>query len=214
MTDKSTKTRLDELAVQAIALAQEPGSSTEATVRQFLHVRELFEHAHDLGARANAAPDLPAPDDDERRLLLAKPIDQMDLTVRAVNSVIACGIETVGDLVARTAEDLFHAPHLGRKSLEDIVNMLADHGLKLADDVRVLNGAEAPEIVSAGIERDVAGLDEVAARYLVDRPLRPAAEIQRALDEFVGTLTFRYALTHRRARLTAQRYVRKRFGLA
>jgi carbon monoxide dehydrogenase subunit G len=63
---------------------------------------------------------------------LALPIEDLNLPVRAFNSLRREGIHTVGDLSARSEADLLTIPNLGPQSVKEIKQKLADQGLALA----------------------------------------------------------------------------------
>jgi DNA-directed RNA polymerase subunit alpha len=60
-----------------------------------------------------------------------RPVDDLELTVRSANCLKAESIFYIGDLVQRTETDLLKTPNLGKKSLTEIKNVLATHGLSL-----------------------------------------------------------------------------------
>lgn len=60
-----------------------------------------------------------------------RPVDDLELTVRSANCLKAESIFYIGDLVQRTETDLLKTPNLGKKSLTEIKNVLAAHGLSL-----------------------------------------------------------------------------------
>ena len=62
---------------------------------------------------------------------LSKLVDDLELTVRAANCLKAENIHYIGDLVQRAEIDLLKTPNLGRKSLNEIKNILLSHGLTL-----------------------------------------------------------------------------------
>ncbi len=62
---------------------------------------------------------------------LAMTIDDLELTVRSNNCLRRAGINTVGDIVARTEDELIHVRNLGRKSLDEILGKIQDLGLEL-----------------------------------------------------------------------------------
>ncbi|WP_353251941.1 DNA-directed RNA polymerase subunit alpha [Salinisphaera sp. PC39] len=70
-------------------------------------------------------------DVEEVNPILLKPIDELDLTVRSTNCLKAENIHFVGDLVQRTETELMKTPNLGKKSLTEISEVLAEHGLQL-----------------------------------------------------------------------------------
>jgi len=63
--------------------------------------------------------------------VLLKPIDELELTVRSTNCLKAEQVEYVGDLVQRTEVELLKTPNLGKTSLTEIKDVLAQHGLSL-----------------------------------------------------------------------------------
>jgi len=63
--------------------------------------------------------------------ILLKPIEELDLTVRSTNCLKAENIHYVGDLVQRTETELMKTPNLGKKSLNEIGDVLAEHDLSL-----------------------------------------------------------------------------------
>jgi DNA-directed RNA polymerase subunit alpha len=60
-----------------------------------------------------------------------RPVDDLELTVRSANCLKAESIYYIGDLVQRSETDLLKTPNLGKKSLTEIKNVLASHGLSL-----------------------------------------------------------------------------------
>lgn len=62
---------------------------------------------------------------------LLRSIDDLELTVRSANCLKAEKIDYVGDLVLRTEMELLKTPNLGKKSLNEIKEVLAQQGLRL-----------------------------------------------------------------------------------
>ena len=58
-------------------------------------------------------------------------IEELDLSVRSYNCLKRAGINFVEDLVNKTEEDMMKVRNLGRKSLEEVLNKLAELGLSL-----------------------------------------------------------------------------------
>ena len=67
---------------------------------------------------------------EEDKLSLA--IEELEISSRATNTLKKLGIHTIGDLVKMTEQDLKEAKSIGRKSLKEIKDALAEMGLELA----------------------------------------------------------------------------------
>jgi carbon monoxide dehydrogenase subunit G len=80
---------------------------------------------------------------------LARPVEELNLSLRAYNSLRREGIHTVGDLAAKTREDLLAIDHIGPASVEEIRQKLADRGLTLSDSPASGNGVPAPDQAAA-----------------------------------------------------------------
>jgi DNA-directed RNA polymerase subunit alpha len=63
--------------------------------------------------------------------VLLRPIDDLELTVRSANCLKAENIYYIGDLIQRTEVELLKTPNLGKKSLTEIKEVLAQRGLSL-----------------------------------------------------------------------------------
>jgi DNA-directed RNA polymerase subunit alpha len=77
-----------------------------------------------------------APQMEERKAtqidpILLRPVDDLELTVRSANCLKAENIYYIGDLIQRTETELLKTPNLGRKSLNEIKEVLASRGLTL-----------------------------------------------------------------------------------
>jgi hypothetical protein len=97
---------------------------------------------------------------------LGIPLQELNLTVRSFNSLKSEGIDTVGQLVARTPDDLLGIKNIGERSVEEIEEKLRDLGLGLAQAPQVTAAANgAPPAASAsggrasGTQEERAGWD-------------------------------------------------------
>ena len=70
-------------------------------------------------------------EDDRVREYLDRSIDELELSVRSYNCLKNAGIESVRDLVQRTEPELLKTKNFGRKSLNEIKELLADMKLSL-----------------------------------------------------------------------------------
>ncbi|MFB6232516.1 MAG: DNA-directed RNA polymerase subunit alpha [Salinibacter sp.] len=69
------------------------------------------------------------------RELLAQPVDELDLSVRSHNCLKAANIKTIGDLVRRESDEMLKFRNFGRKSLQELEEVLDDRGLEFGMDV-------------------------------------------------------------------------------
>jgi len=76
---------------------------------------------------------LPTSDDFDPQLLAA--VDELELTVRSANCLKAEQIYYIGDLIQKSEQDLLRTPNLGRKSLNEIKEVLTDKGLELGTEI-------------------------------------------------------------------------------
>ena len=76
-----------------------------------------------------AEPDVPQANGMENIL-----IEELELGVRSYNCLKRVGIETIGDLVSRTEQELAAIPNFGKKSIEEVKETLGTHGLRLRGD--------------------------------------------------------------------------------
>ena len=79
-----------------------------------------LEEAEEIGG---GLPEAGGPDD-----IL---IEELDLGVRSYNCLKRGGIQTVGQLLERSEAELAAIPNFGRKSIQEVVDVLADRGLAL-----------------------------------------------------------------------------------
>lgn len=68
----------------------------------------------------------------ERDKVLDMTIEELDLSVRSFNCLKRAGINTVGDLMNTTEEEMMKVRNLGRKSLEEVIKKMADLNLLLS----------------------------------------------------------------------------------
>ena len=81
-----------------------------------------------MGAAESSAP-VPGADGLEEIL-----IEELELGVRSYNCLKRVGVETIGDLISKTEAELSAIPNFGKKSIEEVKENLAAHGLGLRSD--------------------------------------------------------------------------------
>ncbi|MEO6959796.1 MAG: DNA-directed RNA polymerase subunit alpha [Burkholderiaceae bacterium] len=106
--------------------------SPEEAVRQ--SARILMDQISVFAALEGAGPDVDLRDGGKLPQIdpvLLRPVDDLELTVRSANCLKAENIYYIGDLIQRTENELLKTPNLGRKSLNEIKEVLAARGLTL-----------------------------------------------------------------------------------
>jgi DNA-directed RNA polymerase subunit alpha len=102
-------------------------------------LRELFEIFIDF----ETAPEIEteAVDVERERLseILSRGVDELELSVRAVNCLETAEITTIGDLVKKTDQEMLKYRNFGRKSLNEIKDVLSEMGLTLGMDLSWLD---------------------------------------------------------------------------
>lgn len=73
----------------------------------------------------------PEKQEEEIDPVLLKPVEDLELTVRSANCLKAEAVQYIGDLVQKTEHDLLKTPNLGKKSLNEIKDVLQSRGLSL-----------------------------------------------------------------------------------
>ena len=100
-----------------------------------LGAKILNEHLNlfvDLSDSAKNAEILVEKEEGKKEKVLELSIEELDLSVRSYNCLKRAGINTVEDLANKTEEDMMKVRNLGRKSLEEVLNKLAELGLSLS----------------------------------------------------------------------------------
>ena len=77
---------------------------------------------------------------------LLRPVDDLELTVRSANCLKAENIYYIGDLIQRTENELLKTPNLGRKSLNEIKEVLVSRGLSLGMELENWPPANAESV--------------------------------------------------------------------
>ena len=99
-----------------------------------LGAKILSEHLNlfvDLSDSARNAEIMIDKEESLKEKVLEMSIEELDLSVRSYNCLKRAGINTVDDLANKTEEDMMKVRNLGRKSLEEVLNKMADLGLAL-----------------------------------------------------------------------------------
>ncbi|MBI4720889.1 MAG: DNA-directed RNA polymerase subunit alpha [Chitinivibrionia bacterium] len=79
------------------------------------------------------------------RDLLARSVDELELSVRSSNCLRRANIKTLGDLVRRSEQEMLKYRNFGKQSLKEISEILAGMGLYLGMDVETISGEKKPD---------------------------------------------------------------------
>jgi len=111
----------------------------------------LFGLAKDLDETAEGIDLPPAEDVVDLPPALAKPIEELDLTVRSYNCLKREGINTVSELINLTEDQLMNIRNFGSKSVDEVRDKLTSMGLRFRDSVP---GFEAFSSFSSNFDQD------------------------------------------------------------
>ena len=124
------RTDLDKLVMEIETNgAISPEEAIRASAK--ILVEQLAVFAQLEGSEGLTAFDQPAQRQTQFDPILLRPVDELELTVRSANCLKAENIYYIGDLIQRTETELLKTPNLGRKSLNEIKEVLASRGLTL-----------------------------------------------------------------------------------
>ncbi len=94
-------------------------------------LRNLFELIADMDDYDALVPDDLAPVEASGQEHLDLPIEALDLSERPRNCLRRAQVQTVGELIEKTEEDLLNITNFGQKSLEEVVAKLDELGFSL-----------------------------------------------------------------------------------
>ena len=121
------KLRIDVTTDGSIDPRESIGQAAEILIRQlaiFTDLDRIEGFGEQAAAEAQAEPAL-------AHGMENFPIEELELGVRSYNCLKRVGIETIGDLVTKTENELAAIPNFGKKSIEEVKETLATHGLNL-----------------------------------------------------------------------------------
>jgi DNA-directed RNA polymerase subunit alpha len=84
-----------------------------------------------IADEATAGASFGVTEDPDKVKVMNMPIEDLDLSVRPYNCLKRAGIHTVGDLIKKTEDEVVAVKNFGRKSLDEVKEKLAAHGLSL-----------------------------------------------------------------------------------
>ncbi len=99
-----------------------------------LGAKILNEHLNlfiDLSDNAKNTEIMVEKEEGKKEKVMEMSIEELDLSVRSYNCLKRAGINSVEDLASKTEEEMMKVRNLGRKSLEEVLNKMAELGLAL-----------------------------------------------------------------------------------
>ena len=104
-------------------------------LKVFVHFEDVL--ASSSGMIGMAAPAQSSEESDANQLnrYLLKKVDELELSVRSANCLKNDNIIYIGDLVGKTEAEMLRTPNFGRKSLNEIKEVLSSMGLRLGMDI-------------------------------------------------------------------------------
>ena len=101
-----------------------------------LAARIMIEHLNiitDLNEIADVTGIMNAKQEDTKLKKLETSIDDLDFSVRAYNCLKRAGVNTLGDLTAKSELEMMKVRNLGKKSLKEVIDKVKDMGLKFRE---------------------------------------------------------------------------------
>jgi DNA-directed RNA polymerase subunit alpha len=125
------KLRLDVTTDGSLSPKDAIAQASEILIKQLAIFTDIdrIEHLTEGVTGDGAQPEMPLAHGMENF-----PIEELELGVRSYNCLKRVGIETIGDLVVKTENELAAIPNFGKKSVEEVKETLAAHGLTLRGD--------------------------------------------------------------------------------
>ena len=124
------KLRLDVTTDGSIEPRDAIGQAAEILIRQLA----IFTDLERIEGFAEAAAEAAGAEAPAAHGMENFPIEELELGVRSYNCLKRVGIETIGDLVSKSENELAAIPNFGKKSIEEVKETLATQGLSLRGD--------------------------------------------------------------------------------
>lgn len=106
-------------------------SAKEAVSLAAKILNRQLNHFAQLSEDTSSAEILEKKEDTGKEKILEMTIEELDLSVRAFNCLKRAGVDTVGDLVNKSSEEMMKVRNLGKKSHEEVISKLHSLGLDL-----------------------------------------------------------------------------------
>jgi DNA-directed RNA polymerase subunit alpha len=127
------KLRIDITTDGSVEPKEALAEAAEILIRQLAIFTDI-EKIEGFGEAAAMPTDGAVPTESLAHGMENFPIEELELGVRSYNCLKRVGIETIGDLVTKTENELAAIPNFGKKSIEEVKETLQAHGLTLRED--------------------------------------------------------------------------------
>jgi DNA-directed RNA polymerase subunit alpha len=101
----------------------------------FVHFSDVAIESPRIGMAATPMGSSEETDANQLNRFLLKKVDELELSVRSANCLKNDNIIYIGDLVQKTEAEMLRTPNFGRKSLNEIKEVLSSMGLRLGMDI-------------------------------------------------------------------------------
>jgi DNA-directed RNA polymerase subunit alpha len=120
----------------------------------FINFEELPESAEEPAERALS----------QMNEVLNRSVEELELSVRSYNCLKNANIQTIGDLVQKTEAEMLRTKNFGRKSLNEIKEILSGLGLtfgmKFDAQGRLVSPTGTPAAIGSADDVDLEGIDD------------------------------------------------------
>jgi len=105
--------------------------ASDILIKHFEYFKLFKESSSQIIESEVSSEDIDSSLDVQLNESILKPIEDLELSVRAYNCLKSAGINTVSELVQKTESELLKTKNFGRRSLDEIKEVLAKNGLRL-----------------------------------------------------------------------------------
>ncbi len=126
---------LTRISEQALLSSKNFGETSLSEIKEMMAAKGLrLGQSIQDGSASEVRYRPAAPVSEEQAAMLSKPVSDLNLSVRARKCMNRLGINTLGDLISRTSEELLEAKNFGQTSLQEVKDKLIQLGLRLRDE--------------------------------------------------------------------------------
>jgi DNA-directed RNA polymerase subunit alpha len=126
---------LTRVSEQQLLSSKNFGETSLAEIKEVMATKGLrLGQSLEEGAQHDMRFRPQAPLSEQEQAVLGKPVSDLNLSVRARKCMNRLGINTLGDLVQRTADELLESKNFGQTSLSEVREKLQQYGLALRGD--------------------------------------------------------------------------------